>query len=229
MAPDYLLVHKEIKDLFVNKIQKRLSETLGENPELSPNFARIVSNKEFERLVPLLTETGKIAYGGKSNPETKFIEPTIIVDADLDSQLMSEEIFGPILPIIEYESDEEVIKFIENRPHPLALYIYTKDKSFKENILNNTNFGGAMINDSVLYYTHPEIPFGGKGESGMGNYSGKYSFETFSQQRPIIEAGTFIDRTLEKIKIKSFRYPPFKPRSSKLLKLFHRTFKRFRL
>jgi aldehyde dehydrogenase (NAD+) len=229
MAPDYLLVHKQIKEQFIEEFKQNLNNIFGENPELNTNYARIISDKDFDRIIPLLDNSGEIVYGGKNNPESKFIEPTLIDNVKLDSQLMQEEIFGPILPIIEYETDEEVIDFIESRPHPLALYIYTKNKKFKENILKNTNFGGGMINDSVTYYTHPEIPFGGKGDSGIGNYSGKYSFDTFSQQRPIIEAGTFIDRFLERMKIKSFRYPPFKSRNSKLLKLFHRTFKRIRL
>ena len=141
---------------------------------------------------------------------------------------MKEEIFGPILPIVEWETDEEVINFIESRQHPLALYIYTKNKKFKDKILANTNFGGAMINESVLYYLHPEVPFGGKGESGLGNYSGKYSFDTFSQQRPVIEAGTFRDRFLERAKVKAFRYPPYKKMNVRLLKLYQRTFARFR-
>jgi aldehyde dehydrogenase (NAD+) len=207
MAPDYLLVHKDIKEPFKKEMKKNLAKIFGEDVEANESFARIINDKEFDRLILLINETGSIVAGGKSNPQTRFIEPTIIENVDLESQLMKEEIFGPILPIIEYKDDEEVIEFIESRSHPLALYIYTKNKKFKEKILKNTNFGGAMINDSVLYYTHSEIPFGGKGDSGIGNYSGKYSFETFSQQRPVVEAGTFIDRTLERMKIKSFRYP----------------------
>lgn len=230
MAPDYLLVHKDIKEKFKTEIKRFQDNLFGDkNPELYEHYGRIINDKEFARLSPFIEETDSIVFGGRTNPETRFIEPTMIENIDTNSKLMQEEIFGPILPIIEYETDEEVIEFIESRPHPLALYIYSKNKKFKEKILKNTNFGGAMINDSVIYYTHPEIPFGGKGESGLGNYSGKYSFDTFSQERPIVEAGTLIDRILERIKIKFFRYPPFKPRNSKLLKLFHRSFKRLRL
>ena len=226
MAPDYLLVHKDIKDAFKAETIKYLSKF---DPNDTADFPRIINKKEFDRLALLINESGTIVAGGGTDPETNLIGPTIIENVDLDSKLMQEEIFGPILPIIEYKDDDEVIDFIESRPHPLALYIYTKNKKFKEKVLKNTNFGGAMINDSVLYYAHPELPFGGKGDSGMGNYSGKYSFDTFSQERPVLEAGTFRDRTLERMKIKYFRYPPFKKMNSKLLKLYHRVFSRFRV
>ncbi|OLS26545.1 MAG: Aldehyde dehydrogenase [Candidatus Heimdallarchaeota archaeon LC_3] len=228
MAPDYLLVHKDIKEPLKKEMEHYLHKFFGDNVEKSKDFARIINNKQFDRLLPLINH-GKIFLGGKNNPDTRFIEPTLLEDVDLNSQLMKEEIFGPILPIIEYETDEEAINFIETREHPLALYIYSKNKNFKKKILRNTNFGGAMINQSVIHYLHPEVPFGGKGNSGFGNYSGKYSFDTFSQQRPVVEAGTYLDRFFERIKLKSFGYPPFKKRSLKLIKLFQRTFSRFRL
>ena len=227
MAPDYLLVHKDVVEPLTKAMKHYLKKFYGEEIEQSQDFGRIISDRQFNRLVPQI-EQGEIVFGGKTNAEKKFIEPTIITKVDLASQLMKEEIFGPILPIVEYETDEEVINFIESRQHPLALYIYTKNKKFKEKILANTNFGGAMINESVLYYLHPEVPFGGVGESGLGNYSGKYSFDTFSQQRPVIEAGTFLDRFLERSKVKAFRYPPYKKMNIRLLKLFQRTFSRFR-
>ena len=227
MAPDYLLVHKDVVDPLTKAMQHYFTKFFGQDIEQSKDFARIISDKQFNRLIPQIKQ-GDVVFGGKSNSEKRFIEPTLVRKVDLASQLMKEEVFGPILPIVEYETDEEVINFIESRQHPLALYIYTKNKKFKEKILTNTNFGGAMINESVLYYLHPEIPFGGKGESGLGNYSGKYSFDTFSQQRPVIEAGTFIDRFLERSKVKAFRYPPYKKLNVKLLKLYQRTFSRFR-
>ena len=227
MAPDYLLVHKDVVEPLTKAMEHYFKKFFGEDIEQSKDFARIISDKQFNRLLPQIKQ-GEVVFGGKSNPESRFIEPTIIKNVDLASQLMQQEIFGPILPIVEWETEEEVINFIESRQHPLALYIYTKNKKFKEKILANTNFGGAMINESVLYYLHPEIPFGGKGESGLGNYSGKYSFDTFSQQRPVIEAGTFLDRFLERSKVKAFRYPPYKKMNVRLLKLFQRTFARFR-
>ncbi|MHA1977721.1 MAG: aldehyde dehydrogenase family protein [Candidatus Hodarchaeales archaeon] len=229
MAPDYLLVHKDIKDSLIQEMRKYVRKFFGENVEASKDFARIINDKHFNRLVPLIEESGSLVIGGKTNSKTKFIEPTIIESVDLDSQIMQEEIFGPILPVIEFEEDDEVINFIESRPHPLALYIYTKNNKFKDKILKNTNFGGGMINESVMYYLHPEIPFGGKGLSGFGNYSGKYSFDTFSQQRPIVEAGTFRDRFLERMNVKFFRYPPFNKTKLYLLRLFQRGFSRFRV
>ena len=227
MAPDYLLVHKDIAEPLAKAMQHYLKKFYGQDIEQSKDFARIISDRQFNRLTPQIKQ-GEVVFGGKTNPEKKFIEPTLVRKVDLASQLMKEEIFGPILPMVEYSTDEEVIDFIESRQHPLALYIYTKNKTFKDKILANTNFGGAMINESVLYYLHPEIPFGGKGESGLGNYSGKYTFDTFSQQRPVIEAGTFLDRFLERTKVKAFRYPPYKKMNIRLLKLFQRTFSRLR-
>lgn len=227
MAPDYLLVHKDVVEPLTKAMAHYFKKFFGEDIEQSKDFARIISDKQFNRLVPQIKQ-GEVVFGGKSDPQSRFIEPTLIRNVDLASQLMKEEIFGPILPIVEWETDEEVINFIESRQHPLALYIYTKNKKFKDKILANTNFGGAMINESVLYYLHPEVPFGGKGESGLGNYSGKYSFDTFSQQRPVIEAGTFRDRFLERAKVKAFRYPPYKKMNVRLLKLYQRTFSRFR-
>lgn len=228
MAPDYLLVHKDIVEPLTKAMQHYLTKFYGQDIEKSKDFDRIISDKQFNRLLPQIKE-GDVVFGGKSDPEKRFIEPTLVRKVDLASQLMKEEVFGPILPIVEYETDEEVINFIESRQHPLALYIFTKNKKFKEKILANTNFGGAMINEGVIYYLHPEVPFGGKGESGLGNYFGKYTFDTFSQQRPVIEAGTFLDRTLERSKIKAFRYPPYKKMNVRLLKLFQRTFSRLRL
>jgi acyl-CoA reductase-like NAD-dependent aldehyde dehydrogenase len=229
MAPDYILVHKDIKKPLIQEMKRYLHHFFGEDVEASTDFARIVNDNHFTRLKSLLNESGSLVVGGKNNPGTRFIEPTIIDNVDIDSQLMRDEIFGPILPIIEYESDEEVINFIESKPHPLALYIYTKNNRFKDKILQNTNFGGCMVNESVIYYLHPEIPFGGIGSSGIGNYSGKYSFDTFSQQRPVIEAGTFRDRLLEGLHIKFFRYPPFNKTKIRFLKLFQRKFSRFRV
>ncbi|MHA2173175.1 MAG: aldehyde dehydrogenase family protein, partial [Candidatus Kariarchaeaceae archaeon] len=128
-----------------------------------------------------------------------------------------------------WENPEEVIDYIESRPHPLALYIYTQNKKVKEHFLQNLSFGGGMVNDSVIYYLHPQVPFGGIGDSGMGNYSGKYTFDTFSQARPVIEAGGIIDRTSEKLGVKFFRYPPYNSTKIRLLRLMHRTFSRFRI
>lgn len=226
MAPDYLLVHKDIKE----PLKKEMTKYLGKLQEKGDpsEFAHIINKKEFDRLISIMNESGSIVFGGESDPESNLIGPTILENVDVNSKLMQEEIFGPILPLIEYENDDQVIEFITSRPKPLALYIYTKNKKFKEKILKNTNFGGGMINDSVLYYAHPELPFGGTGSSGFGNYSGKYSFETFSQQRPMMETGTFMDRTLERFKVKYFRYPPYKKMNSRLLKLYHRILGRIR-
>ena len=130
--------------------------------------------------------------------------------------------------MIPWDDEDEIIEYIENNPHPLALYVYTRDKKFKEKILNNTHFGGSMVNDSVLYYLHPEVNFGGIGDSGMGSYTGKYSFDTFTQTRPIVEYGGIVDRTAEKLRLKFFRYPPQSKLKIRLLKLAQRKLSRFR-
>jgi aldehyde dehydrogenase (NAD+) len=135
MAPDYLLVHKDIKEPLKQEMKNYIQKFFGENIETSSDYARIINDKQFNRLVPLIDESGSIVTGGKTNSKTRFIEPTIIEGASLDSQIMKEEIFGPILPIIEFEEDDEVINYIENRPNPLALYIFTKNKQFKNKIL----------------------------------------------------------------------------------------------
>jgi aldehyde dehydrogenase (NAD+) len=230
MAPDYLFVHKEVKADFIEAMSANLKKSFGENAAESSDYARIVNDRHHKRLVDLTNNgSGTVVIGGGNNAEDKFFEPTIIDDVKYDSPIMQEEIFGPILPILTWEDPEEVIEYIESRPHPLALYIYTQNKKIKEKFLQNLNFGGGMVNDSVIYYLHPQIPFGGIGDSGMGNYSGKYTFDTFSQARPVIEAGGVIDRTTEKLGIKFFRYPPYNSLKIRLLRLMHRTFSRFRI
>ncbi|MHA2090411.1 MAG: aldehyde dehydrogenase family protein [Candidatus Kariarchaeaceae archaeon] len=230
MAPDYLFVHKEVKADFIEAMSTNLKKSFGENAEESKDYARIINDQHHERLVKLTSNgSGTIVTGGGNNAKDKFIEPTIIDNVEYDSPIMQEEIFGPILPILTWENPEEVIDYIESRPHPLALYIYTQNKKVKEHFLQNLSFGGGMVNDSVIYYLHPQVPFGGIGDSGMGNYSGKYTFDTFSQARPVIEAGGIIDRTSEKLGVKFFRYPPYNSTKIRLLRLMHRTFSRFRI
>lgn len=228
MAPDYLLVHKEIKDELVDQMKTYLTKFYKDDPAGSPDYGHIIHDKHFDSLKPLIEEGTRIV-GGDTNAKDRFISPTILDDINYSSKIMEAEIFGPILPIITWEDENEIIEYIETQPHPLALYIYTTDKKFKKKILQNTQFGGGMVNDSVLYYLHPGLPFGGIGNSGIGAYGGKFTFDEFTHQRPIVETGGIIDRTTEKLKIKFFRYPPYSPLKIILLKLFHRTFSRLRM
>ena len=229
MAPDYIFVHKEIRDEFVDKMKHYVTKFYGEDPSETGTFASIINDRQFDRLVPLINAQGDVAIGGKFDKSQKYISPTIIDNVTPDSAIMKDEIFGPILPMMLFEDVQEVIDYIEDHPHPLALYVYSNDKNFKKQIFSNTTFGGAMVNDSVLYYLHENVPFGGVGDSGMGNYLGKYSFLTFTQTRPIVYAGGIVDRALEKMGIKFFRYPPSSGLKIRLLKLFQRTFRRFRI
>ncbi|MCE7734755.1 MAG: aldehyde dehydrogenase family protein [Candidatus Heimdallarchaeota archaeon] len=229
MAPDYLLVHKEVKEELIAEMKNYLTKFFGEDISNNDDYARIISDRQFQNLEPLISGNGKVVVGGETNADDKFISPTILDNIDYSSEIMKEEIFGPVLPIITWEDENEIIDYIESRPHPLALYIFTNDKRFKEKIFQNTQFGGGMVNDSVLYYLHPGIPFGGVGDSGIGSYGGKYTFNTFTHKRPIVEAGGIIDRSSESLRIKFFRYPPYNGLKVRLLKLFQRTFSRFRI
>lgn len=229
MAPDYLFVHKDIKEDLIEEMKLYIQKFYGDDIKSSKNFARVINESHFNRLKPLIEKDGTIITGGDVEAEERYIGPTILDNITLDSEIMKEEIFGPILPMISWEDEDQVIEYIESQPHPLALYIYSNDKKLRNKILANTNFGGGMINDSVLYYLHPEAPFGGIGDSGIGNYLGKASFDTFTQMRPMVVAGGLFDQFLEKAGIKFFRYPPGSKLKGTLLKLFHRKLGRFRI
>ena len=229
MAPDYLFVHKDIKNELIDEMKKFIKQYFGDDARTSNNFARVINGEHLSRLKPLLDKDGTIITGGDISKDDNYMSPTLLDDIKFDDEIMKEEIFGPILPIISWEDEDIVIEYIESQPHPLALYIYTNNKKLREKILDNTNFGGAMINDSVLYYLHPEVPFGGVGDSGIGNYLGKYSFDTFSQIRPVVIAGGIFDQILEKLGIKFFRYPPSSKLKMKLLRLVHRHLGRLRI
>ncbi|MDH5402281.1 MAG: aldehyde dehydrogenase family protein [Candidatus Heimdallarchaeota archaeon] len=229
IAPDYLIVHQEIKEKFIDKLKSTIERFYLDAKE-SDDYGRIINLTSFDRLSPLLANNeGRILHGGTIDRDEKYIQPTLIDNIDMNSQIMQEEIFGPILPILYYKDKEEVVSLIRSKPHPLSLYIYGQDKKFNNYIFNNLEFGGAMTNETVMHFLHPLIPFGGVGYSGYGNYGGKYSFITFSQERGIVETGGIIDKTIEKLGLKFFRYPPYYPLKVRFLKLFHRTLGRIRI
>jgi len=200
IAPDYLLVNQTIKKPLLNNIKKCLQEFYGNDPETSPDFARIINQKQFNRLVELL-KNGEIIVGGKTNPETCYIAPTLIDKVSLDAPIMQEEIFGPILPIIEYSHLEEAISFVNNQPKPLALYFFSKNQEYQQQILQKTSSGGVCINDTIMQIAVSELPFGGVGNSGIGSYHGKTSFDTFSHQKSVLKKSFLLD-----IKV---RYAPY--------------------
>jgi len=209
VAPDYLLVHSKVKDQFVKALIATIEKFFTKDVINNNEYAKIINEKQFDRLIKYL-DNGKIIYGGKYDREKLFIEPTIIENVSLNDAVMKEEIFGPILPVIAFNSEEEAKKIIEQNPNPLALYVYTSSKQKENYWLTNIEFGGGCINNSSWHLTNHYLPFGGRGFSGTGKYHGKYSFETFSHFKAIMKTPTWFDPAL--------RYPPLKGK----LKIFKR-------
>lgn len=201
IAPDFLIVNRKIKEKLIKEIINQLSLAYSNKPIESIEYGRIISEKHMNYLSSLL-EDQKILYGGHFDIEKKYFEPTIIEINNFDSKLMKEEIFGPILPIVEYDNFNEVDEIIKRYKHPLAMYIFTKNIAFGKKFLESYPFGGGAINDTVVHIANDRLPFGGIGSSGMGKYHGKSTFETFSHYKPYISRPLWIDPPL--------RYPPFK-------------------
>ncbi|MFM6099332.1 MAG: aldehyde dehydrogenase family protein, partial [Dolichospermum sp.] len=205
IAPDYLLVDQKIKPELITALQKCLKEFYGENPATSPDYARIVHQKHFDRLVNLL-QSGKIIVGGETKPEELYIAPTLLENVFLEDQVMQEEIFGPILPIIEYTDINEAISLIKSGSKPLALYLFSENKNLQKRILQETSSGGVCINDTVMQVGVSSLPFGGVGDSGMGSYHGKASFDTFSHYKSVLN--NFLPWDI------NWRYAPYKGKRS---------------
>jgi len=210
IAPDYLLVDRRIKSDLLTEIQKCVEEFYGDDPAQSPDYARLISRRHFERLEPLLKD-GEIVIGGQTKPEEKYIAPTVMDQVSWESPVMQEEIFGPILPVLEYTDLKEAIAQINARPKPLALYIFSKDKQKQEQVLQETSSGGVCINDTVMQVGVSTLPFGGVGDSGIGSYHGKASFDTFSHYKSVLKKGFRFDP--------NWRYPPYKDKLSLLKRI----------
>jgi aldehyde dehydrogenase (NAD+) len=194
VSPDYLLVHKNIKQNLLESIAKCIREFYGDNPAESPDYARIINQNQFHRLVEFLK--GEILIGGESNLEECYIAPTIINNVAWDDAVMESEIFGPILPVIEYADIDEVITHLKSQPKPLALYLFSHNKSLQKRILRETSSGGVCINDTMKQLFVPSLPFGGVGNSGFGGYHGKASFDTFSHYKSVLNRPSFFDLNL---------------------------------
>ncbi|XP_076924295.1 aldehyde dehydrogenase family 3 member F1-like [Bidens hawaiensis] len=210
---DYILTQKKFAPTLVELLQKYIKKSFGDNPMYSHSMTRIINKKHFTRLKGLLEEPGvksSIVYGGKSDEENLFIEPTILVDPPLDSSIMTEEIFGPLLPIITVERIEDSVEFIRARPKPLAIYGFTSNEKLQKKMISETSSGSITFNDSIVQYAVDTLPFGGVGGSGFGRYHGKYSFENFSHQKAVMMRGYLIDF--------GFRYPPWNNKKLQLLK-----------
>ncbi|MEL6138573.1 MAG: aldehyde dehydrogenase [Cyanobacteria bacterium J06628_6] len=200
VAPDYLLVHEDIKLPLLAELQKVLGEFYGEDPASSPDLARLISDKQFDRLEPLLAgET--VAIGGETDRTQRYIAPTVLNNVSWDAPIMQEEIFGPLLPVVTYESIDEAISQINARPKPLALYVFSRDRKLQDKVLSETSSGGACVNDVFLQVAVWNMPFGGVGQSGIGAYHGKTSFETFSHQKSVLKKPFWFDL--------AWRYAPY--------------------
>lgn len=207
VAPDFLLIHKSIKEKFIITFIKTIKKFFSDRPEDDYSFGKIINDKQFDRLVGYLSQ-GTIAYGGRYDKKKLFIEPTILEDVSLDAPVMNDEIFGPVLPIVTFETKEEALKIIERNKNPLAFYIFTGSSTNEEWWLSNVPFGGGCVNNASWHLTNHHLPFGGRGFSGMGSYHGKHSFLTFSHQKAVMKTPTWFDPAI--------KYPPFKGK----LKLF---------
>lgn len=210
VAPDYLYVHREIKDRLVEAMKKYIIEFYGKEPCKNDEYPKIINRKHFERLIGFLDD-GRISAGGQYNTDTLQIAPTIMEAVGWEHPVMQEEIFGPILPVLEYEDTDSVISVINSNAKPLALYLFTRNKETESKILNSISFGGGCVNDTVVHLATSHMPFGGAGESGMGGYHGKWSFDTFTHKKSILKKSLLFDIKL--------RYAPYKNKLKLLRKL----------
>lgn len=198
IAPDYLMLHKNIKDKFLLELEKAFKELLGDDPQKSEHFVRIVNDAAFERLKGYIAD-GEVVFGGKTDKSERYFSPTVLDHVSPDSPVMQEEIFGPIFPVQTFSSLDEVIRFVSMREKPLALYYFG---SQGDNVLKHTTSGGSCINDVIMHIANENVPFGGVGMSGMGSYHHKRTFDVFTHYRSVISTPTWIDLP--------FRYMPYK-------------------
>jgi len=192
IAPDYLYVHEKIKEPLMKAIIAAIKKAYGKDARKSPDYPRIITRANMERLTTLL-EGAKIAYGGHYDKEEKYFEPTILDDVNFDLPVMQQEIFGPVLPMLTFKDTDEIISQVNARPRPLALYVFSKSHSFQKKIINGIPAGGVTVNDTLMHIASNKLPFGGVGNSGIGKYHGHFSFETFSNAKPVVYRGTWLD------------------------------------
>ena len=211
VAPDYLYCHKDVKDELIRLIQKQIRKQFGKAPLDNKNYGKIINEKHFNRILNLI-DPARVVQGGNGNPATLQIEPTVMDNVTFQDAVMQEEIFGPVLPVLTFDSVEEVIHKVNSMAHPLALYIFAQDREVTEKVTASCGFGGGCINDVIIHLATSEMPFGGFGESGMGSYHGEKGFETFSHYKSIVDKKTWIDLPM--------RYQPYRKLYDKLIHLF---------
>ena len=211
VAPDYILCDKRIRDELITAILAEIEKQFGKEPLKNPNYGKIINEKHFERILGLINGE-KLVYGGQSEPESLRIAPTVLNNITWDDAVMGEEIFGPLLPILTFDTLNEALDTVESHPHPLALYFFSEDKAAQKKVLDTCRFGGGCINDTIIHLATSDMPFGGVGESGMGSYHGRVGFETFSHYRSIVDKKTWMDLPI--------RYQKYTGLKEKMLRMF---------
>lgn len=211
VAPDYILCDKRIRDELITAILAEIEKQFGKEPLKNPNYGKIINEKHFERILGLINGE-KLVYGGQSEPESLRIAPTVLNNITWDDAVMGEEIFGPLLPILTFDTLDEALDTVESHPHPLALYFFSEDKAAQKKVLDTCRFGGGCINDTIIHLATSDMPFGGVGESGMGSYHGRVGFETFSHYRSIVNKKTWMDLPI--------RYQKYTGLKEKMMRMF---------
>lgn len=201
VAPDYVLVQDSKKEAFLDEMKKVILKFFGDKPEQSDNYGKIINERQFDRIVQYITQ-GSVVHGGRSIRDKLFIEPTVIIDVSLDAAVMKDEIFGPVLPVIGFGTREEALQIIAKNKNPLAFYVFTSSNRKEQDWLQSVAFGGGCVNNASWHLTNHNLPFGGRGFSGSGQYHGRYSFETFSHKKAVMKTPAWFDPAI--------KYPPFK-------------------
>jgi aldehyde dehydrogenase (NAD+) len=212
VAPDYVLAHARVADRLVERMKDTLLDFYGNDPRRSPDYGRVVNARHHRRLTSLIEggRSGEVVVGGEADEGSRYLSPTILRRVPENAPVMQDEIFGPILPVIEVDNVDAAIAFVNARPKPLALYVFSNDRDVQEQVISRTTSGGATVNHTWLHLAVPDLPFGGVGESGMGAYHGRATFETFSHRKAVLVKPTFVDPTLV--------YPPYSEAKKKILR-----------
>ena len=211
VAPDYILCHQDVKDRFILELKKQIEKQFGANPLENSAYGKIINQKHFDRICSLI-DSSKVVHGGKSNPSNLKIEPTVMDNVTWNDAIMGQEIFGPVLPVLTYQNDEEMMNIVNSHSKPLALYLFTSSKALEKKVLDGCMFGGGCINDTIVHLATNNMGFGGVGESGMGAYHGQAGFDTFSHKKSIVDKKTWIDVNM--------RYQPYTGFKEFLLRMF---------
>ena len=211
VAPDYIYCHRSVKDKLVSEVKKQIQKQYGKQPLSNPDYGKIINEKHFDRILGLIDKK-KVVHGGSSDRKALRIEPTVLDNVTFSDAVMQEEIFGPVMPILVFDSLDEVIRNVNAMPHPLALYLFTSDNAAAKKVTSRCGFGGGCINDTIIHLATTEMGFGGFGESGMGAYHGKFGFDTFSHYKSIVDKKTWIDLPM--------RYQPYRKMHEKIVRFF---------